>query len=75
MVSAIFFKIRVLPPTPNNNTAFVYSRPLLRRYINDPNLANELRQVIGDPQFAFTCIIKFNFAYLVCRDINDESMR
>jgi hypothetical protein len=27
------------------------------QYMNDPNLANELRQVIGDPQFAFTCII------------------
>ena len=27
------------------------------QYINDPQLANELRQVIGDPQFALTCIL------------------
>jgi hypothetical protein len=46
-----------IAPTPNNNTAFVYPTPLLSRYINDPNLANELRQVIGDPQFALTCIL------------------
>ncbi len=30
------------------------------QYINDPVLANELRQVIGDPQFALTCILEMD---------------
>jgi hypothetical protein len=32
----------------------------VHQYISDPALANELRQVIGDPQFALTCILEMD---------------
>jgi hypothetical protein len=32
----------------------------VNQYISNPALANELRQVIGDPQFALTCILEMD---------------